>query len=196
MNQAIEYLMDALALANNSHSERDSEENSPSINVLGAVQSQDSANSTNQTDGSSGSGVKGTGEAAQTRQRRESRTLDQYFYSSLPDTVRRDADQVIVRYQAKKRYSHKEDYGNSSSMGENAASPPPNKNNKTTNNKAQSSDRQTNEPPKYPLNENYMRYQEKFKLCMLDQLWLWVLDNSEKLYREVGKILYEADIVP
>lgn len=31
-----------------------------------------------------------------------SRTLDQYYYSSLPDTVRRDADQVVRRYQARK----------------------------------------------------------------------------------------------
>ncbi|KAJ5097076.1 hypothetical protein N7456_007797 [Penicillium angulare] len=73
-------------------------------------------------------------------QRHDSRTLDQYLYSSLPNTVRRDADQVIRRYQARKR---------------SVLPPPP--------------------PPDEPTSHEF---QDDFKLCMVDQLWLWVLDDK------------------
>ncbi|KAJ6020750.1 hypothetical protein N7540_006254 [Penicillium herquei] len=175
MNQAIEYLIDALTLANNSTPGIISLTNNHSTNSLSVVKSQDL---TSQTDSPAGSRSKGKGEAGKARQRHESRTLDQYFYSSLPDTVRRDADQVIVRYQAKECSPDKGVDEKISSTGENASSPPPNKNNNTTNPRPRSSDQETNKSLTPLVNDTYLRYQEKFKLCVVDQLWLWVLDDK------------------
>ncbi|KAJ5709436.1 hypothetical protein N7493_010770 [Penicillium malachiteum] len=96
MNQAIEYFIDAFALNENVGFEASSPEESPSTESSRVGQSQ---NSTNQTDSPAGSQITEKGESGKARQRHESRTLDQYFDSSLPDTVRRDADHVIVRVQ-------------------------------------------------------------------------------------------------
>ncbi|KAJ5723262.1 hypothetical protein N7488_001297 [Penicillium malachiteum] len=176
MNGAIEYLIDALSLCNRSKYSSDS-----------AAQSEES---TMRTDGSVG-----REESGQKRQRHESRTLDQYFYSSLPDTVRRDADQVILRYQARKRCLDEEEHASEkgSSAGQNPSLPAPGPTNNPTNSIPQSSNKETEKPQADDVNTIYLRYQEKFKLCMVDQLWLWVLDDSKNLYYESGNILCEAE---
>ncbi|OQE40889.1 hypothetical protein PENCOP_c005G04768 [Penicillium coprophilum] len=174
MNQAIEYLIDAISLANKADTSRNSLTPPPSNDRLNADPSQDS---TNQTDGSADLSSKGRDESTQTRKRHESRTLDQYFYSSLPDTVRRDADQVIVRYQAKKGCSNKEDYEKRLLTNETPRPPPESR--RTTDPDPQNSDKTQDklQAPGYHSNEKNLSYQENFKLCMVDQLWLWVLDD-------------------
>lgn len=68
-----------------------------------------------------------------------SRTLDQYYYSALSDTSRRDIDQVVRRYQARKYMV-----------------------------KAQEKMSKTNENARDP----------DFQIGMVDQLWLWIIDDS------------------
>lgn len=68
------------------------------------------------------------------------RSIDQYYYSSLADTSRRDVDQVIRRYQNRKWKEEAEaSYGN----------------NKTPDDDCD------------------------FQMVMVDQLWLWVIDDSK-----------------
>lgn len=147
MLEAIEYFIDAFSLAEN-----------PAKEMTTAKKSLPPASLSDKKGG------------PQPRQRHESRTLDQYFYTSLPDTVRRDADQVIRRYQMRKRSARKfspKDRATSVPRGENDnedALPGP-----------MNGDRCTEDPQTAGLD-----FQENFKLCMVDQLWLWVLDESKR----------------
>jgi hypothetical protein len=75
-----------------------------------------------------------------------SRTIDQYYYSSLLDTTRRDRDQVIRRYQCKKvKASHAEQ------------------------DKAERKDKD---------NLGRETYKNSFQMGMVEQLWLWVIDDG------------------
>ncbi|RDL39424.1 uncharacterized protein BP5553_03764 [Venustampulla echinocandica] len=69
-----------------------------------------------------------------------SRSIDQYYYSSLADTSRRDADQVVRRYQTRKWEEEAEH-----NHGSNSKTPDDDSN---------------------------------FQMGMVDQLWLWVIDDK------------------
>jgi hypothetical protein len=87
-----------------------------------------------------------------------SRTLDQFYYYSLPNTDYRDGDQVVYRYQdrkikkeTEKKNEKKEIHNNNKNTGMGQAG-------------------------------LKMAEQEQadadYVICMVDQLWLWVIDES------------------
>ncbi|KAJ5774183.1 hypothetical protein N7457_009079 [Penicillium paradoxum] len=169
MIEAIEYFIDALSLAKDDGTKKMKQSKGSSKDQKNTSLSGGSHTTHHQhtskkplaSADSDGKGKRGSN-ASQSRQRHESRTLDQYFYTSLPDTVRRDADQVIRRYQTRKSSSRAHHLHREQSSTETRTSSRP-----------QSSEQSTNKS----LTPN-LEYEADFKLCMVDQLWLWVLDEK------------------
>ncbi|KAI9044309.1 uncharacterized protein KD926_001540 [Aspergillus affinis] len=163
--EAIEYLIDCLSLVDENDARKVSPSNStrndqrPSSDGLHGPPSQDPDNKPHVPVEPENEGKK----VGLHQQRHKSRTLDQYFYSSLPDTLRRDADQVIRRYQARKCSASKIPHGEQSITDERNIK-------KTSGSKSDQNAAKTSIPG--------LDYQDDFKICMVDQLWLWVLDDK------------------
>ncbi|OAL23957.1 hypothetical protein AYO20_10807 [Fonsecaea nubica] len=110
-----------------------------------------------------------------------SRTLDQYHYSSLPDTRRRDADQVVRRYQNAKCRGRRSDENQLDNQNEH---------NQNVNFfrrildllrlKSSASDGKntgSDIAPPPPTGKPDMDSRD-FRMCMVDQLWLWIIDDN------------------
>jgi hypothetical protein len=93
------------------------------------------------------------------------RTIDQYYYPSLVDTSWRDIDQVVRRYQSKKS-----DEQNRKKVSEKANAPRKIKCPwKTKNSKA---------PKGNGAFHRTYNNNSDFQLGMVDQLWIWIIDDS------------------
>jgi hypothetical protein len=77
-----------------------------------------------------------------------SRTLDQYYYSSLADTSRRDIDQVVRRYQLRAKAREEQQKNKKEGKKEHGGS------------------------------AETIVDDSQFQMGMVDQLWLWVIDDS------------------
>jgi hypothetical protein len=87
-----------------------------------------------------------------------SRTLDQYYYSSLADTSRRDIDQVVRRYQLRAKAREEQQKNKNEGKNERGGG---------------------SEPTVEDSN---------FQMGMVDQLWLWVIDDS--MYALISRIRF------
>jgi hypothetical protein len=109
-----------------------------------------------------------------------SRTLDQYYYSALSDTLCRDMDQVVRRYQAKrlkeddKRRNERDRDEKTQKMDESDQLHLGSKYNKKRKKKMEG---------KKNRKMKDFRYQDdpEAKIGMVDQLWLWIIDESKCL---------------
>jgi hypothetical protein len=105
-----------------------------------------------------------------------SRTLDQYYYAALPDTSLRDIDQVIRRYQARKRAEQLE----ASPKGETHCYHDQVEKIRSKR-KAHSEDNEKNKKESSSDAKNEMAWEDdrEAKIAMVDQLWLWIVDDGK-----------------
>ncbi|OAP61529.1 hypothetical protein AYL99_03732 [Fonsecaea erecta] len=110
------------------------------------------------------------------------RTLDQYYYSSLPDTRRRDVDQVVRRYQKDKWSRLRGDENQPDKQSQ-----PDNQNvslfrrildllrskSSGSGGKNTGSDSASSPEKRTPDVDS-----QDFRMCMVDQLWLWIIDDE------------------
>lgn len=89
-----------------------------------------------------------------------SRTLDQSYYENMEDTSKRDHDQVVYRY-TKKRLNHLDEGQNIERVGMRVATSPLPENEEDASGETQGAE---------DVNS--------IKLLMVNQLWLWKLDDS------------------
>ncbi|KAH0848082.1 hypothetical protein FOPE_01699 [Fonsecaea pedrosoi] len=114
------------------------------------------------------------------------RTLDQYYYTSLPDTRRRDADQVVRRYQKAKcrgRRSGENQRDNQNEHEQNEHAQNVNFFQRILNllrSKSSASDGKNtgSHIASLPPNGNPDIDSRDFRMCMVDQLWLWIIDDK------------------
>jgi hypothetical protein len=98
-----------------------------------------------------------------------SRTLDQYYYSALPNTTYRDMDQVVRRYQAKRSCKVRKKVESTATGTKNKKKP------------------KRKGLPKRKLEEfKYHEEDPETKIGMVDQLWLWIIDDSKDWVTESG----------
>ncbi|KAL1967139.1 hypothetical protein VTN77DRAFT_3430 [Rasamsonia byssochlamydoides] len=114
-----------------------------------------------------------------------SRTLDQYYYSSLPDTVRRDADQVVRRYQTRqfqekaereRERKNAEPQSRKNLSGSYGADAPDRRQTSVLNNNADQIENPVRESEHIGPDEDNNDWD--FEMCMVDQLWLWIVDDK------------------
>lgn len=104
-----------------------------------------------------------------------SRTLDQYYYAALEDTSRRDLDQVVRRFQQKKMM---------------AAKPM----NTSIINRMSPRDRfhimrKEQEAEESKEDDNGWEDDADLQIIMVDQLWLWIIDDGKHYLKPVRNTL-------
>lgn len=102
-----------------------------------------------------------------------SRTLDQYYYSALADTSRRDVDQVVRRYQARAAAAQCRQEAEQAVIS---------KEQEGIHSVGASKKTRKFEQSKLDDEKNLTPHWEDdpdAQICMVDQLWLWVLDDGK-----------------
>lgn len=103
-------------------------------------------------------------------------TLDQYYYVSLQDTESRDCDQVLVRYFDRRKEANDKARGE---MERNRKiEEQQGKKRKEGENLVPIQGFQLETQGEVSSNVDFIGYMKPTKILMVNQLWLWILDNG------------------
>lgn len=104
-------------------------------------------------------------------------TLDQYYYVSLQDTASRDCDQVLVRYFDRHRQAS--DKARAEMERNTKIEEQRRKKGKGGENSVQIQGSRLDTQGEVSSKVDFIDYVRPTKILMVNQLWLWILDNGK-----------------